>query len=298
MNKMKRVIIVVGGAGFIGLHLVNKLLEDENNQVTIIDNLSASGFDDSMKGFLKMYPTRLNFIYADITQYAFAMLPLVADEIYHLAATIGSKDIKPDPHKILIDNLEMMLWVIQTAKLNNIPKVLFVSTIESQYMDDPLNPRWIYAFSKLACEVMLSNSGINYRIARLSNVYGPRTCQNYVFKSIIKRIQAGENPLVITNANDTREFVYVADIVDGLIKLMNHYVSNSLVTLIGNTPILISDLAKEINRLMKSNVKIKTINNKNPDKRFTRGKLKIDFPGWEPKTSLKEGLKETIKFYA
>jgi nucleoside-diphosphate-sugar epimerase len=238
------------------------------------------------------------------------------DEVYHLASMIGAKGIETSPADILWTNQTLMDNAIVIARLSN-AKFLYVSTAETYYcmprftdnpvsetsaigFDDPRNPRWAYAFSKVSGEAELAHTGLNYFIAKPTNLYGPRMTQDYVIKKLIEVLKS-DKQATIGNINDTREYLYVEDLVKGLITLMSKdwdNQPNKTVLFPGRKPMTVVDLINEMAYILEVKSVPKLVDSEIPEKRHTSGKKAKDWLKWEPKTSISEGLRKTIEFYA
>jgi UDP-glucuronate decarboxylase len=253
-------IVVTGASGMIGRALVKRL--KPNNDVIEVnhDNFRYLGDFEGV------------------------------NQVYHLAAVMGSKVIKTQPTKTISDNVSLMATVIDACKGTGV-RVLYTSTTEIDYWQKELTDRWGYAQGKLAAESMLVNSGLDYRIARLGNVYGPGMRTDLSVMSVFNRIKAGENPLIAYSPQDTRTFLYVEDCVDALVRLMNHEDKITLNIAGHNTEI--ADLYAKCIEVSKHNVNLIEEPTKDVEYRevdITRAKQVLY---WYPKTSLLEGLKKT-----
>ena len=315
MNK----IVVTGGAGFIGFHLVKKLLEDKNNHVTIVDNFSVGKMDKDLAELCSQNPGTLQTISSDL--YLEKLFwGIQADQVYHMDGAIGTKDLHGDPFKVIELNTIGMLNVLYCLGMKG-AKIVFASTnevyagmtslmpSENNTEDSPIgfddlkSERWSYAISKFIGETLISrfsyNKDFRYSIARLSNVYGPRMFNNYAPKSFIERALAHENPMTVINCDDTRPFTYVSDTVDGLILLMNRKMADGETFNIGN-PISVSvgDLAKTVCEVVGYTPEFKLLpaNYGKPELRQANIE-KAKTLGFDPKVSLKEGIIKTVDWY-
>ena len=303
-----KTVLVTGGTGFIGSHLCEKLLS-QGNYVICLDN-NFTGSLENIK-HLRENPN-FEFIRHDVTKELF----LEVNEIYHLACPASPKDYQFNSIKTIKTNILGTLNMLGLAKRTK-AKILLTSTSEI-YGDPTISPqheeywgnvnpigiRSCYDEGKRLAETLMMeyhrNCGVDTRIVRIFNTYGPRLNKNdgRVISNFI--VQALENkPITIYGDGlQTRSFCYVDDLVDGLIKLMASDFVNP-VNLGNPNEITILDIAKVIVRMVGSNSEIeyKDLPSDDPTRRrpdITRAKNILD---WEPKIGLEEGLEKTIKYF-
>ncbi len=301
-------IIVTGGAGFIGSHLCKSLL-DQGHSVVCVDNL----FTGSKKNIQPLLENdRFEFVEHDITE----PLSESADQIYNLACPASPIHYQKDPvytFKTSVFGIFNMLELAHRRKA----RILQAST--SEIYGDPLehpqresywgnvNPvgvRSCYDEGKRAGETICMDFqrkyGVDVRIARIFNTYGPnmspddgRVVSNFIMQAL------NNKPLTIYgDGSQTRSFCFVSDMVDGLIKLMNSSVT-SPVNLGNPDEFTIKELAEQILKLTGSKSKI-TFNplpqddpkQRQPDITAAKSKLK-----WSPAVKLSEGLKNTVEYF-
>ena len=303
-----KTVLVTGGTGFIGSHLCEKLLA-QGNYVICLDN-NFTGSLENIK-HLRENPN-FEFIRHDVTKELF----LEVNEIYHLACPASPKDYQFNSIKTIKTNILGTLNMLGLAKRTK-AKILLTSTSEI-YGDPTISPqheeywgnvnpigiRSCYDEGKRLAETLMMeyhrNCGVDTRIVRIFNTYGPRLNKNdgRVISNFI--VQALENkPITIYGDGlQTRSFCYVDDLVDGLIKLMASDFVNP-VNLGNPNEITILDIAKVIVRMVGSNSEIeyKDLPSDDPTRRrpdITRARNILD---WEPKIGLEEGLEKTIKYF-
>jgi len=295
-------ILVTGGAGFIGSHLVDKLMENEKHEVIVADNF-FTGSKDNLKKWIG-HP-RFELIRHDVTQ----PLLVEVDQIYHLACPASPIFYKHNPVKTIKTNVIGTLNMLGLAKRVG-ARILLTST--SEVYGDPLehpqteaywgnvNPigvRSCYDEGKRVAETLMFDyhrqHGIEIRIARIFNTYGPRMNidDGRVVSNFIAQAVRGEPLTVQKPGTQTRSFCYVADMVDGLIKLMNG--NNTGPINLGNPgEFTMLELAENVKELINPEVTVMMTENTPDDPRqrkpdITKAKEVL---GWEPKVVLRDGL--------
>ena len=319
MNK----ILITGGAGFIGYFVSKRLSENNENQITIIDNFARGRFDNDFKSLLKK--DNVHFIRADLTNPAtFLRLDNNFDYIYHFAAVIGVKNVVENPDKVLYVNALSTLNVFEfSINMKNLKKILFSSTSEIYSgslkhhnieiptkenviltIDDIKSERTTYALSKMFGESICYNYGkkydIPFRIVRYHNIYGPRMGFAHVIPEMFIKIKNNEI-IDVPSPNHSRAFCYIDDAVEMTIKACENKNTNNEIFHIGNSEeeIRIKELAKKISNIMNKEITIKEL----PE---TPGSTKrrcpdiskiISYIDYYPTTSLNEGISKTFYWY-
>jgi UDP-glucose 4-epimerase/UDP-glucuronate decarboxylase len=319
----KRHILITGGAGFIGYHLACYLSDDPMNQIVVVDNFRRGTFDESFQNLIKK--ANVKYITADLSdQESFKNLGGGYDEVYHLAAIIGVKNVIQRPHEVVRVNALSILYLSDWLVKGGGSKLLFSSTSEvyawtQQFYSIPIptsesvplaltdlsNPRSTYAgskiFGELAIHHILKQAGVPFTIVRYHNVYGPRMGYEHVIPEIYKRIRQGENPLIVYSSDHSRAFCYIKDALDGTVLAMRNSAAHNLTFHIGNenAEILIGDLARKVITWSKVDVPIESqvaeydpIERRCPDTSLAREVL-----DYHPKVSLDDGLDTTLRWY-
>jgi UDP-glucose 4-epimerase len=256
-------VLVTGGAGFIGSHLVERLLA-AGNAVTVVDDLSTGSLRNLRA--VARHP-RLRVISSKIS--ACAQLPRLAaraQAIYHLAAAVGVELVVRSPIRVLRTNLRETEVLLEAAAARRVP-VLLTSTSEvygksrkpalgeddDLLIGPPTHARWSYACSKLADEFLAlayaQERGLPVVIARLFNTVGPRQTGRYgmVLPRFIAAAKAGRPLRVYGDGNQTRCFCHVRDTVEALIRLQNCPAARGQVFNVGGTEqIRICELARRV----------------------------------------------------
>jgi len=254
-------ILVTGGAGFIGSHLVERLLAD-GNRVVVIDDLST-GSRENLRDCAS-HPG-LRFIHSKIRDCAeLAELAAEAEFIYHLAATVGVELVVKSALHVLESGFHETQILLKAAAANHTP-LLLTSTSEvygkshkpafSEEDDLLIGPpgqsRWSYACAKLSDEFLAlayaREKGLPVVIARLFNTVGPRQTGRYgmVLPRFIAAARAGTPLKVFGDGAQTRCFCLVTDVVEALVRLKNNPATRGEIFNIGGAEeISILDLAK------------------------------------------------------
>jgi len=302
-------ILVTGGTGFIGSHLCQKLLE-QGHYVICLDNNFTGSMDN-----IKHLRNNLNFefIRHDITH----PITLEIDQIYHLACPASPDAYQYNPIKTIKTNVMGTINVLGLAKRTK-ARVLLSSTSEV-YGDPEISPqveeywgnvnpigiRSCYDEGKRVAETLMMeyhrNNGVDIRIARIFNTYGPKMDKNdgRVVSNFINQCLEDKDITIYGDGSQTRSFCYVDDLVDGLMKLMNQTETIGPINLGNPAEMTIKDLAYFIKDLTQSetNVIFKDLPKDDPKQRrpdITKAKTIL---GWEPKIVLEEGLKKTIDYF-
>ena len=305
--------IVTGGAGFLGSHLVDKLLE-RGDEVIAIDNLLTGDLKNIEH--LKSNPD-FKFIEEDVVKPLLG--DLEADEIYHLASPASPNIRSPfSYHALAFETMQVNTvgtWNLCELAKKIGAKFLFAST--SEIYGDPkehpqkesylgnvssLGPRSVYDESKRFGETILSAfvrlQGLDGRIVRIFNTYGPRMADDgRVVIEFINAALANKPIPIFGRGTQTRSFCYVSDLIKGILLTMEKGDKGEVFNLGNPDEFTILELAEKVKELTKSNSEIKSIAElpeDDPLKRcpdITLAKQKL---GWEPKVGLEEGLKDLI----
>jgi UDP-glucose 4-epimerase len=268
-----RHVLVTGGAGFIGSHLVERLLR-EGKSVVVVDDFSTGSAENLRE--MREHP-RLVLKQAKVSECP-DLDEIVADaeSIYHLAAAVGVELVVRSPVHVLHANLYETEILLETAALHHTP-VLLTSTSEvygkslrpvfteedDLLIGPPHQSRWSYACSKLMDEFLAlaysRERKLPVVIARLFNTVGPRQTGRFgmVLPRFIAAAKAGEALRVHDDGQQTRCFCYVLDTVEALVRLQNTPACKGQIFNIGSTEeVSIRELAETVVRVLKSNSRI------------------------------------------
>ena len=304
-------ILVTGGAGFLGSHLCDRLVE-AGQDVICVDN-----FFTSQKSNIIHLLDRRNFelIRHDVTHELF----LEVDEIFNLACPAAPGHYQYNPIKTIKTSVMGAINMLGLAKRVK-AKILHASTSEV-YGDpevhpqtesyrgnvNPIGPRACYDEGKRAAETLMFDyrrqNGVNIRVVRIFNTYGPRMhpYDGRVVSNFIRQALAGEDITIFGDGRQTRSFCYVDDLIEGLLRMMDAPDDFPGPVNLGNPgEFTIRQLAKMVVELSGSKSKIVNARDlpeddplqRQPDITLAKGKL-----GWEPNVNLREGLERTIEWF-
>lgn len=303
--------LVTGGAGFVGSHLVDRLIK-KGHKVVVVDNLST-GKKENLNKKAKFY--KIDICSPQISQIFKKEKP---ETVFHYAAQIDVRKSTENPVEDAKINILGSLNVIQNFILNTKYKIqntrfIFASSVgvygEPKTLpvkeNHPLNPLAPYPITKLAIEKYLNyfkTQGLDFVSLRYANIYGPRQPSEIgeggVIAIFINKILKGERPIIFGKGNQTRDFLFVADAVEAAILALKAP-SGSIYNVSTNKEITIKALLKLISKIL--NKKFKPIFQ--PSRQGEIIRSRIDFSkikkelGWQPKYTLENGLKETINYF-
>lgn len=307
---MKR-ILVTGGAGFLGSHLCERLLDD-GHEVICLDNF----FTGTKMNIIHL----LNRPYFEVIRHdVINPIYLEVDEVYNLACPASPIQYQLNAIKTVKTSVMGTINMLGLAKRVK-AKILQASTSEV-YGDpkvhpqpeaywgnvNPIGERACYDEGKRCAETLFMSyykqNGVKIKIARIFNTYGKRMGLNdgRVVSNFVLQAVRGQDITIYGDGSQTRSFMYVDDLIDALILLMNTKDDVIGPVNIGNpNETTILDLAKLIVSLTgsKSGLVFKNLPSDDPTKRNPDISLAKELlSGWEPKVSLKEGLNETIQYF-
>jgi len=316
-------ILITGGAGFIGYFLAKRLSEENDNHITVIDNLSRTDFDEELRELFEK--SNVDFILGDLTD-AKVLNTLVADfdYIYHLSAIIGVKNVLNNPEKVLRVNSISTLNLFEYAKeVKNLKKVFFASTSEVYSgtvrhfsidiptsedvpiaIEDIYSDRSTYAISKIfgesTCLVYGKKYNIPVVIGRFHNVYGPRMGFAHVIPEMFAKMSK-DNVIDVLSPNHTRAFCFIDDAVELTIRSSEKSKINNEILHIGNPceEIKIKDLVVKIAEIMNKEIVVNECNDTpgSPKRRCPDTKKIESLTGYKAKTKLADGIRLAYGWY-
>ena len=307
---MKR-ILITGGAGFIGSHLCERLL-NEGNEVICLDNF-FTGSKDNIRHLLDN--NRFELVRHDITKEYYVEV----DQIYNMACPASPPHYQYNPIKTIKTSV---LGVTNMLGLAKRCRATILQASTSEVYGNPLvhpqteaywgnvNPigiRSCYDEGKRCAETLMMDyhrqNKVDIRIIRIFNTYGPNMDPNdgRVVSNFIVQALQNKDITMYGDGTQTRSFCYVSDLVDGIIKMMNNEQKFIGPVNLGNpSERTVYDLAKLIIKLTNSNsqIKFQPLPQDDPLQRKPDISLAKEELNWEPKVDIEEGLLKTIEYFA
>jgi len=319
---MKKSVLLLGGAGFIGFNIAKYLAKQNGYSITIADNFSRGKQDDEFTGFVA--ENNIEIIEGDFTQAAtYEKLKKEYDQLYMLASVVGVDNANSIPHEIIRINTSLILHTLEWVSRVRIGKMLFTSTSEAYAgsveafnytvptpeevplcIEDIRHPRFTYAVTKMLGESGFlhygKSLGIPVTVVRYHNVFGPRMGFKHVIPHIIVRFRNGENPFKVYGQDQTRAFCYIDDAVAGTVLAMESDASDGEIFHIGTQEeITIGELIKYAGTVMEYSGTYEdaptypgSVSRRCPDISKAQKIL-----GFQPQVGWKTGLEKTIAWY-
>lgn len=296
-------VLVTGGAGFIGSHIVERLIK-EGNSVTVMDTLLRGN------KLTKDTFNAVQFIEKDVRdEIAVNNAMKNVDVVFHLAAVLGVDVVADNPVETMEVETIGTRNIARAALRNDVQKILYASTsgiYGHSAMEQAVNeevmvdPRTSYAMAKRYNEIYLAalneEKGINTVSLRFFNVYGPRQDNRMVIPRFIEQAKTGNPITVFGDGKQTRDFTYIDDTTEACIRLMEKSNGAQIFNIANEKEGCIEELAATIKDMTQSNSEIKYL--EAPTKRYdyevgrrvgSSEKLK-NAVGYKPDTTLAQGL--------
>ncbi len=300
-------ILVTGGCGFIGSHIVDQLI-DEGHEVAVIDNLSTGNIKN-LNPKAKLFGID---ILSDEMKETFAEFkPQV---VYHEAAQIDiQKSIKDTPFDAKV-NILGTVKVLENCRNYGIDKIIYASSaavygnpeylgIDENHSTKPIS---FYGISKYTPEyyikVFSQIYGLKYTILRYANVYGIRQDpkgEGGVVSIFLDKMLKNEQPVIFGDGEQTRDFVYVADIAGANIAALKAG-DNEVINISTNTPVSVNMLFKSMKKILNNDIEVLYGEERKGDiiHSYLCNEKAIKTLNWQPKFSLEKGLQKTIAYYS
>lgn len=319
MNSYAKKIVITGGAGFIGSNVAEQLLK-RGDAVVIIDNIN-NYFDEALKynnladitnidtkKALQIYKTDIN----DINELITIFEKEQPDVICHLAARAGVRSSIKDPSLYLKTNILGTLNILEMARKCNIKHVVIASSSsvygdrkkvpfkEDQIADRQSSP---YGMSKKSAELLAYTyynlHGISATCLRFFTVYGPRGRVDMAPFIFLDAIHQGKTIKLCGDGSIVRDFTYISDIVDGVIRAIDKPLGYEILNLGRGEPITLTTFIKTIEKIVNKEAKIKHVPVFAADVNITHADISKakKLLGYNPKVSVEDGMRDMYTWY-
>jgi UDP-glucose 4-epimerase len=301
---MRQRIVVTGVAGFVGSNLAKHLLQ-RSYSVTGLDNLSA--------GTLENVDDRLQFRQVDIRLPEIYPLFEGAHAVFHLAAKTSLTDCLNQPLEAASQNVSGTLNVLEAARKAKVSKFVYADT-SAEYegihdfptKEDRVRPIGVYAASKHGgatfCESYRELYGINVSMVRYFNVYGPaqdwRRVVPPVMSSFILRMLRGERPVIYGTGEKRRDFIYIDDVNDLHLVILEHHQADGKVFNVGSgVNFSVNEIYELVEEILKTGLQPIYKEDLPGEAEITLADITAAKSlGWTPRVDIKEGLTRTIEY--
>ena len=300
-------VLVTGGAGFIGSHIVEHF-QGKADEIRVLDNL-RSGYRKNLQGL------EHTFIEGSITDRAVVREAVDGvDYVFHMAAMISVPESMGKPIECVEINTTGTLVVLEEAAKAGVKKMCFSSSA-ANYGDNPVvpkietmlpEPKSPYAITKLDgeyyCDMFSREGKLATGVMRYFNVFGPRQDPGSAYAAavpiFIDKAAKGETITIFGDGEQTRDFIYVKDIVAANVFLAMNDTPSGFFNVAYGGRLTINDLAKKIIELTGSSSKIEYAPERAGDVKHSMASIeKITAAGFKPTSSFDEGLQATIDFF-
>lgn len=305
-----KTIMITGAAGFIGSHLTETLLKN-NNFLILIDNFNDyySGKEEHLEEITKNFQSKKDYILIreDLTNKSiYNKINYEIDYIFHLAAQAGVRYSINNAAEVTQNNVISTVNIFEYAlKINTTQKIVFASSssvygnpkytpVDEDHPKKPISP---YAVSKLCGEIYANYYFQEYNLPitslRFYTVYGPRGRPDMAIRKFFNLILKDKEILIYGNGEQLRDFTYVSDIINGLILACEKDASNGEIFNLGcSNPICINDLVKKIYKITNMLKKVKYVERQRGDVEITHSNISKarKILNFNPKVEIDEGL--------
>lgn len=316
MSLKNKVVVVTGGAGFVGSHLVDALTCENTEKIIVIDNYFL-GINDNLSESMKSHiPIALHT--KDLTNFEIIheiFKEETPDIVFDLAVIPLPVSLK-HPRLTYHQNVNMGITICELARLDLFNTLIHFSSSEAygtcvtspMAETHPLNGRTTYAASKSSVDQLILSYqytfGIKASIIRPFNIYGPRqNAKSYaaVVPITINRILSGKPPIICGDGLQTRDYTYVTDIADSAINVYNNFekTNGNVINIASGSETSILKLIQTISKIMGYTGKIKYKKERPGDVKKHIADISIAKKtiGYNPKVGMEEGLQKTIRWY-
>jgi UDP-glucose 4-epimerase len=301
-------VLVTGGAGFIGSHLVDALLARGAARVTILDSLKYANASHQRQAGDRVSVARFTLGTDPVTR--LADICRGVDLLFHLAAEKHNQSL-PDPQHLLAANINGTYELFETAGQAGVKKIVFSSSLYAygrvsgppMVETEVVRPWTLYGISKHTGEHLAAHARSKYQVPyvvlRYFFVYGPRQFPGMGYKSVIvsnfERMRRGEAPVIFGDGEQALDYIYVDDVIDATIRAMESGLDGEILNVGSGIPTSINELT----RLM-IDVSGQSVSATRGPADWTQGSSRVsnnlrirELLGWRPRVSLREGLSLT-----
>lgn len=313
--------LITGGCGYLGTSLIQKLLKmDDSINIRVLDNLTVGSEADlaEVASFRKTdkissSPDGVELVVGDIVNYKDCLKSAIGiDCIVHFAANTGVGPSVENPRADMEANVIGVFNALETARANGVEKFIFASSgapigelvtppIHEELPAHPVSP---YGASKLAgegyCSAYYYSYGIKTISLRFGNVYGPRSKhKSSVVAKFIKQAFNDEKSEIYGTGKQTRDFIYVTDLIDAVIKSSLIDVGGEVFQIASNKEVTVNEVVEIIRgQLVTFNINMKVFHGEtrigDVMRNFSDTTKAKNLLGWQPTMDLSEGIKNTI----
>lgn len=321
MSFREKKVLVTGGAGFIGSHLVDELLR-RNAEVRVVDDLSRGNLSN-----IQHCADKIEFILGDLANREIAEKAAKDIDIcFHLAAIVGGVEYMASHSAEICKNIPINYNVIDACRKMDVERLLYTSTactypvdLQIEANQPPLKEEdalkygarpdseygWVKLLGEIQCEAYHKSYGMKIAIVRPFNPYGPRESfdphDSHVIPALIRKAVFRENPFIVWgDGGQTRAFTYVEDLVEGMILAVEKATNADPINLGGSDYVSIRELAKLILTLANYDTSIVWDKTKPEGVRARKADMSKarQIIGWRPELTLEQGLRKTIDWFA
>jgi nucleoside-diphosphate-sugar epimerase len=317
----KKKVLILGGAGFVGMHLAKFITHHRDHELTIADYAFGRNLTDY---FTPAQLARVRFVQGDFSQAsAFDQLEADYDHFYMLASVVGVNPTLESPEEVLRINTLLILNSLEWVKRSRVRKALFSSTSEAysgttEVFDYPVptdefvplciqdvsQPRFSYAITKIFGESAFLNYARKFdfeaTVVRYHNAFGPDMGFKHVIPHLVERFLKKENPFKVYGHDQTRAFSFIDDSVEGTVLAMESDKANGDIFHLGSSvEISIETLVRTVGEMLGFEGEYEmaptypgSVSRRCPDISKARHVL-----GYNPRVDWKVGLKRTVDWY-
>jgi len=313
-------VLVTGGAGFIGSHLVDELLQ-KGAEVRVVDDLSRGSLRN-----IEHCRERIEFVKGDLTYRKTAIeVTEDCDVCFHLAAVVGGVEYMTTHPAEIYKSMLINYNVIDACRKKDVDRFLYTSSactypvnLQVDETQPPLREDdvlkcgampdsdygWVKLLGEIQCQAYHEAYGLKTTIVRPFNPYGPRECfdpeHSHVIPALIRKAVLRENPFYVWgDGGQTRAFTYITDLVEGMILAIENAPYADPINLSESNYVSVRDLAELILKLTGYDALIIWDKTKPQGVRTRKSDMTKAYRilGWRPKVCLEEGLKKTIDWF-